>query len=392
MEAEFRQHGEGGGTRYQLAREIRKLGHELKVLTQSPGAARPESRLLGELPAWICPETTRIPYCWPADKLLKGIYGYRKAASDMVWLNRFVRREGPFDVAWAMSEEPDGVVCGLAATLGWRLPYLVKVQALRYELDSGQPRFTDQRTLGQGFARAARVVANSPMVERLLAEHYGVPRGKLAWLPPNLTEHFFTGADANRRGQRPEPMSGPVLFLGAINPKKGPDVFLAAATELVRGGLDVRFRMIGGITEPRSQFAHGWPALVLAARLGDRLETLGHLAADDVVREIRGASLVVLPSRIDEFSRAAVECLALGVPIVTTSGVGAAYLVERDESGLVVPPDDPTALARAVERIWKDRHFDLAARSHASAVRSEFAPATLAGRWVELLQQAASAQ
>lgn len=392
MEAEFREHGEGGWTCYQLARAVARLGHEVKVLTQSPRVTRLESRRLGELAAWICPERARIPHGWPTDKVLKWVYGYRKVASDAVWLSRFVRREGPFDVIWAMSEEPDALVCGVASSTGLRIPYVVQIQALRYSFGDGAPRFTHHRALGKGFSRASLVVANSPLVEGLLRDRYRVPPPKLAWLPPNLTEHFLSGLGAI--GGRPPSgfPRGPVLFLGAINAKKAPDVFLAAAAQLVRAGIGAQFRLIGGITEPRSRFAKAWPGLVRAFRPEGTLELTGHLPAAEISREISGASVVVLPSRLDEFSRAALECLVLGVPVIVTSAVGAAYVVERDGSGLVVPPGDASALARAIGLALSDERFALAARQRAASLRAEFSPAALAEGWTCLLERAAIAR
>jgi glycosyltransferase involved in cell wall biosynthesis len=168
----------------------------------------------------------------------------------------------------------------------------------------------------------------------------------------------------------------------------GADVFLSAAAELARARPDIRFRMIGGITEPLSAFAAAWPGLVRASGLGSAVHLAGHLSAIEVIRDVRQASVVVLPSRIDEFSRAALECLTLEVPIVTTSGVGAAYLAERDGSGLVVPPGDSAALARAIGRVLSEERFAREAQTHADSLRGEFSAAALAARWVPPLQNA----
>ena len=67
------------------------------------------------------------------------------------------------------------------------------------------------------------------------------------------------------------------------------------------------------------------------------------------MRQIKLARVVVLPSFFDEFSRALVETLSLGRPVITTTHVGTAPLVKEHECGLVVAPHDPEALAKAID-------------------------------------------
>jgi glycosyltransferase involved in cell wall biosynthesis len=78
---------------------------------------------------------------------------------------------------------------------------------------------------------------------------------------------------------------------------------------------------------------------------------LGRLEPTAVIDQIRRARVVVCPSRIETFSRTTIEALALGRPVIVTETAGAAHWVESTDCGSVVPPNDPTALARAI-RNW----------------------------------------
>ncbi len=80
-----------------------------------------------------------------------------------------------------------------------------------------------------------------------------------------------------------------------------------------------------------------------------QIELLGKISSFEVTRQIKLASVVVVPSLFDAFSRALVESLILGRPVVTTDQVGAASLVEQHQCGLVVPAADPAALALAID-------------------------------------------
>ncbi|MDD2708776.1 MAG: glycosyltransferase family 4 protein [Verrucomicrobiae bacterium] len=389
MEAEWRQHGPGGGTGSQLAAAIQSAGHEVVVWTHTPGRGKPARGKLGSLPAWLIPEKNRIPWCAPIDKFLKWRHGYRKLLTDAFLLRDFLHSEGPFDVIWAMSEDPDGIAAGWARARGFfSTPLVIMIQALRYRFANGFTQFTNQRNLQQGFNQAARVVANSPMIMDRLAESYHVPREKLRWAPHNLTGSFLkTGPIA-----APSPSSDrTILFLGALNEKKGADVFLQAAEELCRQDNSLLFRMTGNLTEEGSPFARQWEGLTARTSIQSRLRLLGHLSAERLIEEILSASVVALPSRFDEFSRATIECLALGTPVVVTDGMGAAHLVREHGSGVVVPAGNASALAAGIRSALDTPSYRAAAQQHQTQIRRNFTPERLAAAWIEILRDSISA-
>jgi glycosyltransferase involved in cell wall biosynthesis len=71
--------------------------------------------------------------------------------------------------------------------------------------------------------------------------------------------------------------------------------------------------------------------------------------------------MVVLPCRVaedgdrDGMPTVLTEALARGLPVVSTTVVGIGELVRHGETGLLVPPDDPAALADAIEALRRDR-------------------------------------
>ena len=67
------------------------------------------------------------------------------------------------------------------------------------------------------------------------------------------------------------------------------------------------------------------------------------------------AEVAVVPSLYEGFSLPAIEAMACGVPVVATTGGALPEVVGRDgETGLLVPPDDPGALAAAIGRLLDD--------------------------------------
>jgi glycosyltransferase involved in cell wall biosynthesis len=69
---------------------------------------------------------------------------------------------------------------------------------------------------------------------------------------------------------------------------------------------------------------------------------------------LAACAVVVLPSRWESFSLAALDSMAVGRPTVVTSVGGVVEFVEDGRNGLVVPPDDHEALAHAIERLLGD--------------------------------------
>jgi glycosyltransferase involved in cell wall biosynthesis len=93
------------------------------------------------------------------------------------------------------------------------------------------------------------------------------------------------------------------------------------------------------------------PARKRARRLGcaDRLQITGRIGNDELVRRYQRASLVVVPSRYEGFGLPAVEAMACGTPVVACAAGALTEVVGAAGGGVLVPPDEPRALASAIE-------------------------------------------
>jgi colanic acid/amylovoran biosynthesis glycosyltransferase len=179
------------------------------------------------------------------------------------------------------------------------------------------------------------------------AEHL---RGVLNGVPihhiPNGVPPASTGSAAP---------GGPVLFVGRLVPKKGVDVLIDACA-LLRSELpELGVEIVGG-----GPLAEELERRALRAGVADRIHFLGPQPGEVVDAAFRRCSLVAAPSRIDEHGdregmpTVLVEALARGVPVIASDLVGIPELVRHGETGLLVPPDHPAALAAAITRLVGD--------------------------------------
>jgi glycosyltransferase involved in cell wall biosynthesis len=112
-------------------------------------------------------------------------------------------------------------------------------------------------------------------------------------------------------------------------------------------------------------------ALASELNLAEHIQFLGERR--DVARLLADADIGLLVSHEEGFSNAILEGMAAGLPMIVTQVGGNAEAVIDRQTGLVVPPHDPTALAQAILRLASDRSTRLAmGRAARARVQAEF--------------------
>jgi phosphatidylinositol alpha-mannosyltransferase len=157
--------------------------------------------------------------------------------------------------------------------------------------------------------------------------------------------------------------NGNVVFIGRNEPRKGLPVLLRAWPR-VHESTGARLRLVGA--DPLSV---RW----LARRQGFSLEgidLLGGLSEDELTTELQAASLLAAPSLGGEsFGMVLTRAFSCGTPVVASDIEGYAQVADHDETGILVPPGDPDALARAMVELLQDeerrRKYGIAARKAA---------------------------
>jgi len=283
------------------------------------------------------------------------------------------------------------VVGSLAAT-GLGFPYVNALAGLGFAFTSHSARARATRFVLTGLLRAllrrsrATALVQNPD-DRKMLQTLGVPAEKIALIPGS-------GVDIDKLRPLHEPPPPITIgFVGRLLYDKGVAALIAAHELLQQRGLALEL-LIAGDADPAN------PASIPHALLADwkarkGIKFLGHVG--DVQDVWRGAHIAVLPSRREGLPLSLLEAAACGRPLIATDVPGCREIARPNVNALLVPPDDPPALADAIARLAMDA--DLRVRFGAAGrrlVENEFSGARIGEEIVtlyrRLLEREATAQ
>jgi glycosyltransferase involved in cell wall biosynthesis len=204
--------------------------------------------------------------------------------------------------------------------------------------------------------RTAKIIAITHALARFQIERVGLPAAKVEVVHYGLDEPPVAWG-TNPPEDNAEPEERIALAVCRLEPQKGIDVAVEALADVP----NTRFIVLGEGSE-RAQLERR------AAELGVRLSLPGRVP--DVAAWLRRADVLVHPVRWEGFGLALLEAMLASLPVVATAVSSIPEIVVDGETGVLVPPEDPEALAAAINRVL-DNPGRLGERGYARA-RSEF--------------------
>ena len=136
--------------------------------------------------------------------------------------------------------------------------------------------------------------------------------------------------------------------VGRLSPEKGFDRLIRAVDRLVRGGCPVDLAIIGeGGKRPRLE------SLIAELGVGERVRLLGHRT--DAADLFQAMDVFALSSVCEGLPNVVLEALATEVPVVATRIAGVPSVIQHEQNGLLVEPDNVDQLAAALETLLADR-------------------------------------
>ncbi len=192
------------------------------------------------------------------------------------------------------------------------------------------------------FARASRVLVLGRSWAAYAERELRVPAGRLAVVP--------NAVPASHAPPRARASGGTtcLLFLGQVGERKGAGDLIEALAAPGLARLDWRAKFVGDGDIP------AYRRRASDAGIGNRVEFTGWVEQAEAYRQLDEADVLVLPSHAEGMPMSVLEGLAHGLAVVATPVGAVGEVIEDGISGLLTPPGDVAALARALGRLIED--------------------------------------
>ena len=193
-------------------------------------------------------------------------------------------------------------------------------------------------------AQIPRIVTVSESSRRDITAQMGVPAGQIDCVPVGVDHTLY------------RPIEGSVRQPDLIMTTASSDVPLKGLVPLLEALAKVRTeRAVELIVIGRIKQGSKIPAALDRLGLRDAVRFVTGISDEEVVRLYNQVSLAVVPSLYEGFSLPAIEAMACGTPLLATTGGALPEVVGTDgTTGLLVPPNDPAALADGLLRLLGD--------------------------------------
>ncbi len=318
-----------GGAEMQLCQLVRRLRSEryrVTVCYSTPGPLEAEMAALG-VPMFRLPRLARI------DPLL--LWG----------MCRVIRRDPPHIVHTHLFKSD---FHGRFAARLCGVPLVISSLRNCYG-------WAKNPLLGRSYGATARfvdrLIAVSEDVRQYAIQYTGVPPEKVVTIDNGVDTRRFEGQEAAGRAVREEleiEAAAPVItIVGRLNPQKDHRTFLLAAAQIAQAIPRARFLIVG-----EGPLLEKLKAQTAELALTPTVIFCG--IRRDVPAVMTASNLIVLSSLWEGLPNTVLESMAAARPIVATAVDGTRGVVLDGVTGLLAPPGDPSALARACLRILGD--------------------------------------
>jgi D-inositol-3-phosphate glycosyltransferase len=262
----------------------------------------------------------------------------------------------------------------------WGVPHVTSFHTLGKVKNSALPpgddleppvRLAGERRVISG---ADRILAPTPAEAEMLVSLYGADPGRIRIVPPGVDRSvFFPRPKHEAKVRLHLADTRLILFVGRLQPFKGPDVAIravaeasATAPELMR---DVVLGLVGGSTMVDGDHDEVSRLMELASTLAiaDRVVFFPPQPHARLADFYSAADAVLVPSRSESFGLVALEAESCGAPVIAAAAGGLRYVIRDGESGFLVEGRDPAQYSDRILQLLSDP--GLSARLSAGAIR-----------------------
>lgn len=352
---------DGGGQNVyvgEVAKNLASFGYQVDIFTRRDNAMLPETA------EWMNGvRIVQVP-AGPARPIAKEeLLPHMGAFTG--FMERFCRRsQAPYDMLHANFWMSGLVAAELKRRLG--IPFVVTFHALgrvRRQYQGTDDRFPEERFgIEDRIVRETeRIVAECPQDEEDLIRLYGADPARIKIVPAGFDPAAFCplGKELARSALGLAPREKVLLQLGRLVPRKGVDTAIRALALLRREhGIDARLLIVGGdAPDPDPEITPEIGRLRRVAeqeQVADFVTFVGARGRDSLRWYYSAADIFISTPWYEPFGITPVEAMACGTPVIGSNVGGIKFSVRDGETGYLVPPKDPSALAERLGHMYRN--------------------------------------
>jgi len=332
------------------AHGLAAMGHEIHVVSRSPGGERSErwdgSVHLIRIPGW----ETRMP-------LHTELADWLTYSAEVASTLESLHKRQPLDLVEFPEWGAEGFVFLLNRTSWNPVRTIIQLHGPLVMLahtvgwpDPGSEFYRAGTAMEASCLRLADAVYSSSHCSAAwCGRHYGLNAEEI----PVLHTGIDTAAFAPRHGARAARPT--VIFVGRLGRHKGVPLLVEAACRLAREFPDLQLRLLGRGEEG---FLREISARTEREGLEPLLDLPGYIPRDQLPEHLARAHVFAAPSQYEGGPGFVyLEAMSCGLPVVACSNSGVTEVVQHESNGLLVPPEDVEALTAALRSLLADAAY-----------------------------------
>jgi len=353
---------------YYLAKALRNLGHEVHIMAGPPYPLAPDGVKLHELEGLNLYETKALSSLKDPLRMLNPLDCYEVAAKHVGMFPEiftfsmrayFKLRELNPSLKFDVVHDNQTLGYGLLMMRGLGVPVVATIHhpiPIDMKADLAQARRFASKfkriifysfSIMQGVVskRMDRVITVSKSSADDVMRIFHVPESKLRIVHNGIDTDIFKKVDHVEK----EPNR--VIVVANTEDRKKGVIYLLKAIQLLKDDTDVKLTIVDRIGE-HTKYA---PRLVRELGLEDRVMFTGRLSTEELVRRYSTAEVAVTASLYEGFGLPCAEAMSCSTPVIATKAGALPEVVGNGSAGMLVPAEDPVALAGAIKRLLSDK-------------------------------------
>jgi glycosyltransferase involved in cell wall biosynthesis len=233
----------------------------------------------------------------------------------------------------------------------------------------------DSATIAKRLACADLIIGCSDYITQKIRDRFPQFSDRTQAVYNGVDTDYFVPPSISSESQTPNKNSYKLLFVGRISPEKGLHILLDSLPKIVKHYPQIQLIFIGPESIISKEFiislsdeqtvaelAKFYPGSYLAflkkkliLDLSSKVSFLGHMEQEELLKHYWDADLLINPSLSESFGMSLVEAMATETPAIATRVGGMTSAIAERQTGLLVEPNNPDALANAIIQLLSDQ-------------------------------------